>query len=430
MINLYYVVIKMIKKIKKTIRKIKLKRRLNKIKNIFKKKESKTENYTFKEVVIIIIFSFLVGIFTCLSSVKIFTKGSFTLDKNLNKFFEAYTTLKDNYYKEITEEKLIDSAISGMLSSTGDSYTNYNDADETEEFLESVKGTYEGIGATISLTEDNKIYVYELNEDGPSKKAGLKVGDIILSVDNKEFKEVDELANYVKNSSKKEIKLKILRENKEKKITIERKIIEISSITSNIKKINDKKIGYLDISVFSAVTDSQFDKHLKELEKEKIEGLVIDLRGNGGGYLSVVTEILKDILPKNKIIYKLEMEEKISSVKDNTEEKKTYPIAVLINGSSASASEIFAAAIKESYSNGFVVGTKSFGKGTVQQTTQLSDGSMIKYTIEKWLTPKGNYINEKGVDPTHVVEMNKEYYNTYDEELDNQLQEALNLVSK
>lgn len=420
----------MISKIKKAISKIKFKRRLNKIKNNFKKKDKNQDLYNFKEVVVIIIFSFLIGVIACFSSVKVLTKGSFTLDKNLNKFYEAYSTLKENYYEEISDEKLIDSAIDGMLSSTGDSYTNYNNIEETEEFLESVKGTYEGIGATITMKEDNKIYVYEINEEGPSQKAGLKVGDLIISVDNKKFESVEELANYVKKSTNKEVKVKVLRDEKEKTITIEREVVEIQSITSSIKEVNNKKIGYLDISVFSSVTDTQFTKHLKKLEEENIKGLVIDLRGNGGGYLSVVTEILKDILPKNKIIYKLEMNEKISSVKDNTKEKRTYPIAVLINGSSASASEIFAAAIKESYTRGFVVGTKSYGKGTVQQTSELSDGSMIKYTIEKWLTPKGECINENGVEPTNIVEMNEEYYKTYDENLDNQLQEALKLVSK
>ena len=273
----------MISKIKKTISKIKFKRRLNKIKNNFKKKDKNQDLYNFREVVVIIIFSFLIGVIACFSSVKVLTKGSFTLDKNINKFYEAYSTLKENYYEEISDEKLIDSAIDGMLSSTGDSYTNYNDTKETEEFLESVKGTYEGIGATITMKEDNKIYVYELNEDGPSKKAGLKVGDLIISVDNKKFQNVEELANYVKKSVNKEVKVKVLRDDKEKTITIERKEVEIQSITSSIKEVNNKKIGYLDISVFSSVTDTQFTKHLKKMEEENIKGLVIDLRGKGGG---------------------------------------------------------------------------------------------------------------------------------------------------
>lgn len=418
-----------IKKIKKLRSKIRFKIKLAKIKKIFKKKEKQAEFYTFKEVIVIILFSFGIGIFACFSAVKIFSKGSFSLDKNLNKFYDAFITLKENYYEEITDEKLIDNAIKGMLSSTGDTYTNYNDLEETEEFLETVEGTYEGIGATIGTKEDKTIYVADMFKDGPSDKAGLKKDDIILSVDNKKFDDVEKLANYVKKEAGKKVKVKVLREEKEKTITITRGTVELQSVESSIKEVNDKKIGYIDISVFSSVTDTQFAEHLKKLEKEKIEGLVIDVRSNGGGYLSVVTDIVKTLLPKDRTIYKLEMDGKVSTVKDNTKEKRTYPIAVLINGGSASASEILAASIKESY-KGYLVGTKTFGKGTVQQTSTLSDGSMIKYTIEKWLTPAGNYITDVGIDPTNKVKMNEEYYQNYTEEFDNQLQEALQLVSK
>lgn len=418
-----------IKTIKKVRRKIRFRTRLAKIRSFFRKKDKQAEYYSFNEVVVIILFSFGIGVFACFSAVKIFSKGSFSLDKNLNKFYDAFITLKENYFEEITDERLIDSAIKGMLSSTGDTYTNYNDSEETEEFLENIQGTYEGIGATIGMKEDKTIYVADMFKDGPSDKAGLKKDDIIISVDNKKFEDVEKLANYVKKEAGKKVKVKILRDNKEKTITITRETVELQSVESSIKEVNDKKIGYIDISVFSSVTDTQFSEHLKKLEKEKIEGLVIDVRSNGGGYLSVVTDIVKTLLPKDKTIYKLEMDGKVSTVKDNTKEKRTYPIAVLINGGSASASEILAASIKESY-EGYLVGTKTFGKGTVQQTSTLSDGSMIKYTIEKWLTPDGNYITDVGIEPTNEVKMNEEYYTNYSEEFDNQLQEALQLVSK
>lgn len=418
-----------IKTIKKIRRKIRFRTRLAKIRSFFRKKDKQAEYYSFNEVVVIILFSFGIGVFACFSAVKIFSKGSFSLDKNLNKFYDAFITLKENYYEDITDEKLIDSAIKGMLSSTGDTYTNYNDLEETEEFLETVEGTYEGIGATIGMKEDKNIYVADMFKDGPADKAGLKKDDIIISVDNKKFEDVEKLANYVKKEAGKKVKVKILRDDKEKTITITRETVELQSVESSIKEVNDKKIGYIDISVFSSVTDTQFSEHLKKLEKEKIEGLVIDVRSNGGGYLSVVTDIVKTLLPKGKTIYKLEMDGKVNTVKDNTKEKRTYPIAVLINGGSASASEILAASIKESY-KGYLVGTKTYGKGTVQQTSTLSDGSMIKYTIEKWLTPEGNYITDVGIDPTNEEKMNEEYYQNYTEEFDNQLQEALQLVSK
>ena len=170
-------------------------------------------------------------------------------------------------------------------------------------------------------------------------------------------------------------------------------------------------------------------KELVKLEKEGISGLVIDVRGNSGGYLTTVTDIASYFLKKGDIIYKLEVNDKVTVRKDKTKESRDYPVAVLIDKNSASASEILASSIKESY-NGYVVGTNSYGKGTVQQTLVLSDGSMIKYTIEKWLTPLGNWINEEGVIPTNYVELSSEYLNNPVFENDNQLNEALELASK
>ena len=166
---------------------------------------------------------------------------------------------------------------------------------------------------------------------------------------------------------------------------------------------------------------------LKELEMQGIDALVIDVRDNNGGYLTTVTDIASSLLPKGKNIYQIQKDNKKVATKDKTSTKREYPIAIIVNGNSASASEILAGAIKESH-NGYVVGTKTYGKGTVQQVKTLSDGSMIKYTIENWLTPDGNWINEKGIEPTDEVELSKEYYENPTNENDNQLQEAINLI--
>ena len=237
------------------------------------------------------------------------------------------------------------------------------------------------------------------------------------------------MANYIKESDKKEIKITIQRDSEEKEVKLKRQKLEVPTVTTKVYENNDKKIGYIDISIFSSVTDKQFKEKLKELEKKEIDGLIIDVRDNNGGYLNVVTNIASNLLKKGDIIYKLEKSnKKVETKKDTTKEKRTYPIAVLVNAGSASASEILASAIKESY-KGFVVGTNTYGKGTVQQTMNLEDGSMIKYTIENWLTPNGNWINEVGVTPTNVVELDEIYYQKPISENDNQLQEAINLVS-
>lgn len=398
-----------------------------------KKEKNKERNtYTFEEVFIIMIISLVIGFFTCFSLNKILSGGKNyrLLSKDLNKFVDTYQTILKNYPDKLDTSKLVESAIEGMMSSIGDKYTTYNDVDGATTFNETVSGTYEGIGCLVTTTE-NSIQIIEVFDDSPASKAGLKEKDIIKKIDGQDFsdKTSSDMANYIKESEKKEIKITIQRDSEEKEVKLKRQKLEVPTVTTKIYENNDKKIGYIDISIFSSVTDKQFKEKLKELEKKEIDGLIIDVRDNNGGYLNVVTNIASNLLKKGDIIYKLEKSnKKVEIKKDTTKEKRTYPIAVLVNAGSASASEILASAIKESY-KGFVVGTNTYGKGTVQQTMNLEDGSMIKYTIENWLTPNGNWINEVGVTPTNVVELDEIYYQKPISENDNQLQEAINLVS-
>lgn len=397
-----------------------------------KKEKNKERNtYTFEEVFIIMIISLVIGFFTCFSLNKILSGGKNyrLLSKDLNKFVDAYQTILKNYPDKLDTSKLVESAIEGMMSSIGDKYTTYNDVDGATTFNETVSGTYEGIGCLVTTTE-NSIQIIEVFDDSPASKAGLKEKDIIKKIDGQDFsdKTSSDMANYIKESDKKEIKITIQRDSEEKEVKLKRQKLEVPTVTTKVYENNDKKIGYIDISIFSSVTDKQFKEKLKELEKKEIDGLIIDVRDNNGGYLNVVTNIASSLLKKGDIIYKLEKSnKKVETKKDTTKEKRTYPIAVLVNAGSASASEILASAIKESY-KGFVVGTNTYGKGTVQQTMNLEDGSMIKYTIENWLTPNGNWINEVGVTPTNVVELDEIYYQKPISENDNQLQEAINLV--
>ena len=413
----------------------------NNIDNRKKKKDKKKkigiflkekESYSFDEVFSITIFSLLLGVLACFSILTILNKGKnyFVLSKELAKFVDAYDAIVNNYYKEVDKDKLVESAINGMVSSVGDEYTSYSDKDVTDNFNEAVNGKYMGIGALIMKSE-NDLAIYKVFEDSPSYKAGLKDGDIILKLDDKDTKDmsVNDIASIVKNDDNKEVKLLIKRGEENLDITIVKDMVELPVVSGKVINHNDKKIGYISLSIFSSVASEQFNKQLVKLEKEGISGLVIDVRGNSGGYLTTVTDIASYFLKKGDIIYKLEVNDKVTVRKDKTKESRDYPVAVLIDKSSASASEILASSIKESY-NGYVVGTNSYGKGTVQQTLVLSDGSMIKYTIEKWLTPLGNWINEEGVVPTNYVELSSEYLNNPVFENDNQLNAALELVSK
>lgn len=387
-------------------------------------------NYSFSEVFVVTLVSLIIGAFACFSVLTIFTGGRnyFKLSKELSKFYDAYDTITDNYYGDISKEELVDSAILGMVSSVGDIYTSYSDTDTTSKFDEMVNGTYEGIGCVIQQSETD-MKIITVYDNSPAEKAGLKVDDKIIKVDDIDISTTtaSKLGDYIKSEANDKITMTIIRDEEEKVVTLSREKIEIPVVNAKTFESNGKKIGYLQISIFSSVANKQFKENLEKLEKDGIDGLIIDVRNNNGGYLTTVTDITSSLLPKGKIIYQIQKGDKKVATKDKTSTKREYPIAVLVNGGSASASEILAGAIKESY-KGYVVGTKTYGKGTVQQVKKLSDGSMIKYTVENWLTPDGNWINEKGIEPTNIVDMDSTYYENPSDENDNQLQKALQLV--
>ena len=393
-------------------------------------KTKEKELYTSKEVIIVMIFSIGIGILMCFGGISIITgKNYLAVTKDLKKVVDTYYAIVDNYYGELDRDKLIDGAVEGMISSVGDTFTSYSDTDSTSSFDETIDGSYEGIGCTVATLEDGTISVIDMFENSPSYKAGLKVGDIILKVDGESYegKNSNDISNYIKNSGKSKIVLTVKRDNEEKDISINLSKVEIPHVSGKVIEQDSKKIGYIKISLFASNSYKQFKNKLDELEKSNIDDLIIDVRDNSGGYLSSVTDICNLFLDKGKVIYQLEDSKGKVKKKDTTKEKRKYDIVVLINGGSASASEILASAIKESY-GGDIVGTNSYGKGTVQQTKKLLDGSMIKYTTQKWLTPDGNSINEVGVTPTKVVELNEEYFNNPTTENDNQLQEAIKLI--
>ncbi len=395
-------------------------------------KTKEKELYTSKEVIIVMIFSIGIGILMCFGGISIITgKNYLAVTKDLKKVVDTYYAIVDNYYGELDRDKLIDGAVEGMISSVGDTFTSYSDIDSTSSFDETINGSYEGIGCTVATLEDGTISVIDMFEDSPSYKAGLKVGDIILKVDGESYegKNSNDISNYIKNSGKSKIVLTVKRDSEEKDISINLSKVEIPHVSGKVIEQDSKKIGYIKISLFASNSYKQFKNKLDELEKSNIDDLIIDVRDNSGGYLSSVTDICNLFLDKGKVIYQLEDSKGKVKKKDATKEKRKYDIVVLINGGSASASEILASAIKESY-GGDIVGTNSYGKGTVQQTKKLLDGSMIKYTTQKWLTPDGNSINEVGVTPTKVVELNEEYFNNPTTENDNQLQEAINIIIK
>ena len=348
----------------------------------------------------------------------------------LNEFEEVYSLINNEYYEKVDKKKLIDGAINGMLSSLGDPHTSYFNTSETENFNELMNGSYEGIGAEISINNNGDIIVFSVFKNSPASEAGLKFNDIILEVNGTSVKGMTttKVVSLIKDEKKPTAHIKVNRDGKEITFDVKKRIVVIESVESKIFKRNKKNIGYILINNFANNTYSQFKEQLEKMEKESISGLVIDVRGNSGGYLHSVSSMLDMFLPKGTVSYQIADKTKTTKYKSSTSESRNYPVAVLTNKGSASASEILAIGMKESY-GADIVGTVTYGKGTVQVTKSLKGGSMIKYTIQKWLSPKGNWINEKGVEPTVSLELSSEYEKNPTEDNDNQLQKALEIIS-
>ena len=267
------------------------------------------EAYSFSDLFVVTLVSLVVGAFACFSIFTIFTGGRnyFKLSRDLEKFFDVYDTLTENYYGDVSVDELVESAISGMVSSVDDVYTSYADSEYTESFNELINGKYEGIGCTIQQTEE-EIKVISIYDGGPADKAGLKVNDIIKSVDEYDANEMGAtaLSEYIKNEATNDINIVVYRDGEEISFNLIRDEVEIPVVESKVINDNDAKIGYLKISIFSSVSFNQFEKQLEELEKENIDSLIIDVRDNSGGYLSSVTDIVSYLLPKGDVIYKIQ----------------------------------------------------------------------------------------------------------------------------
>lgn len=388
-----------------------------------KKYDFNKVSFNLTEVIVIIIIALLFG--GVIGSLITISKT--TPDDYLEEFYETYNNVTNEYYKKVNKKKLVNAAIEGMINYLGDPYSTYMDEAETDNFNNTVNGSYKGIGVTVSIIED-KPTIISMFDSSPAKKAGMKVDDVITKVNGKSVKgkSIDKIVEMIKK--KDNVTITVLREDKEHTFKLKLTSVTLPSVDSKIIEKDDKKVGVISISVFAANTYNQFSSNLESLEKKKIDSLIIDVRDNPGGHLTQVTKILSLFLDKKKVLYQIESDGKKTKVYSSTNEKRNYKIAVLINKNSASASEILAGAMKESY-NAAIVGEKSYGKGTVQKEYSLSSGSSIKYTTEKWLTPKGHTINKKGITPTIEVSL-EEVDGVLTEEKDNQLQTALSEIVK
>ncbi len=392
----------------------------------------KKEGFSYPEMVIIMIIAILFGFL--IGNVVSFTKKETTsssVPSELKEFVDTYNDIVNNYYDKVNKEELIDAGIKGMINYLDDPYATYFDGTSSTNFNQTLEGNYEGIGIEVTL-DNNKVKITKVFADTPAKKAGLKVGDYITKVNGESVdgKSLSDVVSLIKNAKNKEVEITITRDEQEKTMKVTRTTVDMPYTSSKVYEENGKKIGYLKIEMFSNNITKQVKKELTSLKKKNIDKLVIDVRDNPGGYLTQVTEILSLFMTKKDVIYQLQTKNNKEKVY-GTSSKATYnyPVVVLINENSASASEILASAFKETY-NAEIVGVNSYGKGTVQKTGDLNNGDTIKYTVQKWLTPKGNWINEKGVTPTKEVKLELSENETLTEDNDNQLKAAIELASK
>lgn len=315
----------------------------------------------------------------------------------------------------------------GMVEALGDPYSVYFTKEEYDAFQESYTGEYCGIGASLLQNADTGlITIVKTFKGSPAQEAGMKTDDILYKVEGKEVtgEDLSEVVSRVKGKEGTTVNITIVRNNEEMDLQLVRKTISVPTVEYEML---DNNIGYIIISEFDEITTSQWMEAYEALKQQGMTSLVVDLRNNPGGGLSVVAEILDTILPQGMIVYHEDKNGQREEFKSDAEHKIEIPLAVLVNGNSASASEIFAGAVKD-YEIGTLIGTQTFGKGIVQQMIDLGDGSAMKVTISKYYTPKGVCIHGTGIEPDIQVEFDAEAYEK--DESDNQLQKAIEVLKE
>ena len=338
-------------------------------------------------------------------------------------------TIKEYYLEEADRNTLENGIYTGLVNSLEDPYSVYYSAEELEELQMSTEGIYYGIGAYLSkVATDEYCVISGVIENTPAEEAGLRADDIIYMVDGVDVYGMDitEVVALIKGEEGTQVVLTLVREGESDylEIPVERRKIESPTVSSEMM---ENGIGYIQITEFDDVTEDQFAESLAECKGNGMKALILDLRSNPGGNLSTVCEICRMLLPKGMIVY---TEDKYGNRDEYTCDglrQLKVPAVVLVNGYSASASEILAGAMKD-HGIATIMGTTTFGKGIVQRVISLSDGSAVKLTVSKYYTPNGNDIHEKGIEPDVEVEYDADAY--YNEGIDNQLQEAVKYLSE
>lgn len=402
--------------------------------------ESKSAQRIYKTIMLIIIVIITTSLITAFATYQYLRNNVLAIRKGNNTSFEGLeytlsqfrTELENKYIGEINDEKLIDGALKGYVNALGDPYTTYYTKEEMKEIMEETNGNFVGIG--IYMTEnikENVIMVIKPIENSPAEKAGILPGDIITKINDVEYTgdKLEEASNKIRGEEGTKVKLEIYRNGETKEFEITRKKVVISHITT---KVLEDNIGYIAISDFDGDCANEFKTKYKELEKKGITKLIIDIRNNGGGIVDKSLEIANTMIEKGSTLLITKDKKNNEDITKATENPIiNMPVVVLTNEYSASASEILAGALKDN-NKATLVGTKTYGKGIIQELNKLSDGSGLKVTVSEYYTPNHTAINKIGITPDVEVELSDEAKKqlNLEEKDDNQLQKAIEILKK
>lgn len=371
---------------------------------------------------------FLVIIFSLLSiAITTFIFKKKRINTNTNDIDKVYNQIIDNYYEEVNKQELAESAIDGMMNYLGEKYSIYLDKDSTNHLNNELDGKYRGIGI-VALQNKDGIYVDDILKNSPADSAGIQVGDKITHyAGNKvdESTKLNDIVEYIKEHD--EVALTISRNGSDILINLRTTDIDNPVVSSKLLTNDNDNYGYIYLESFTGASATQFKNALDELEKNDLKGLIIDLRSNKGGYLEQAHAISSMFIRKGKVLYSIKDRYTDDIKYDDTEEHREYPVVVLVNNLTASASELLAISLKESY-GAILVGTTTYGKGKVQQTSTIGDSSMIKYTTATWYSPNHNNIDGQGIRPGYTVKLSRAYIKNPIDKYDDQLKKGLSVL--
>ena len=403
--------------------------------------EERKKIKTYKIVMLVVLVAFVTFLLTSIGMYQYFTHDGFgkqlvaksQKNEEILEALNQYRYIIDtNYLGEIDEGKLKEGAIKGYIAGLGDEYTEYISKEDMEDYMAETTGNFVGIGVyMVQNTEVNKIMVLAPIKGGPAEKAGMQPGDYIISVDGVGYsgEQMTEASNKIKGEEGTTVKIEVLRDSETLTFELKRENVKVNPVEGEILENN---IGYIAFSSFDEGTSEEFKTKYEELQAKGIKSLIIDLRNNGGGIVDEALEIANFILDKNSVILY-----EVDKNNNETEEKTTddpiinIPIVLLTNENTASSSEILAGALKD-YKKATIVGEKTYGKGVIQRLLTLPDGSGLKITSEKYLTPNRTEINEIGIEPDETVELPESVENVLhvDRSEDTQLQKAIEILNQ